>query len=309
MTYIFTSYFYLLVFVTNIFNFQTSFCDLEADEALITDICEQVQDLTFCLTIFRQFLPTHPYNPEEVTRTAISLSLQYANYNHDFIIKAKAEAKDRLTQNLYAICDTGYGLLISELQNSIQSLANKDYSGLENSLSKCPRFVSDCQNALGDMTTPQILDGSKKLADIVSMSIIAEGDDNSIDIVELLPDHPYVPEEVTRVAILQSIRNAKDNHAFILGSLAKATDKTVRDLYSICDTAYGLLVNELNVATQALPPKDFNDLENALTKCPRFVNDCQNVLGSNTTPEMLDRGRKQLNLVNMANIAEGLIQH
>lgn len=126
---------------------------------------------------------------------------------------------------------------------------------------------------------------------------------------QLLPDHPYVPEEVTRVAILQSIRNAKDNHAFILGSLAKATDKTVRDLYSICDTAYGLLVNELNVATQALPPKDFNDLENALTKCPRFVNDCQNVLGSNTTPEMLDRGRKQLNLVNMANIAEGLIQH
>ncbi|KAF3666572.1 hypothetical protein FXO37_10483 [Capsicum annuum] len=139
--------------------------------------------------------------------------------------------------------------------------------------------------------------------------LLLVGDDNSIDIVELLPDHPYVPEEVTRVAILQSIRNAKDNHAFILGSLAKATDKTVRDLYSICDTAYGLLVNELNVATQALPPKDFNDLENALTKCPRFVNDCQNVLGSNTTPEMLDRGRKQLNLVNMANIAEGLIQH
>ncbi|CAN4089931.1 unnamed protein product [Withania somnifera] len=172
----FTSRFLLLVLVANLFNFfQTSLCDLGEDEALITGICRQVQDETFCLTTFRKIIPTHPYVPDEVTRAAISQSLQNANDNHAFIEKAKAEAKDKETQDLYAICDTGYGLLISELQDSSQSLAKRGYISLENSLSKCPKFVSDCQNALSDKATPEMLDRSRKQFDLVLMAKIAEG--------------------------------------------------------------------------------------------------------------------------------------
>lgn len=170
-----TSYFLLSVLVANIFNFQTSLCDLTADEQLITGICRQVQDQTFCLTTFRQILPTHPYVPEEVTRAAISQSLKNANDNHAFKVKSKAQAKEKVIQDLYTICDTGYGLLTSLLQDSIQSLAKKDYNGLENDLTKCPRFVSDCQNALGDKGTPEMVDRSRKQFDLVLMAKFVEG--------------------------------------------------------------------------------------------------------------------------------------
>jgi len=90
-------------------------------------------------------------------------------------VAAKAAAKDKETQDLYAICDSSYGLLITVLQDAAKSLANKDYNGLENDLSKCPRFVSDCQNALGSKTTPEMLDRSRKQFDLLIMSKVAEG--------------------------------------------------------------------------------------------------------------------------------------
>ncbi|XP_015057428.1 uncharacterized protein LOC107003618 [Solanum pennellii] len=170
----FTSYFLPLVLIANIFNFQTSLCDTSADEALIADICRQVQDPPFCLNTFRKFL-AHLYVPEEVTRAAIAQSLQNANNNHAFIQAAKATAKDKETQDLYAICDSSYGLMTTVLQDAAQSLANKDYNGLENDLSRCPKFVSDCQNALGSKTTPQMLDRSRKQFDLLIMSKVAEG--------------------------------------------------------------------------------------------------------------------------------------
>ncbi|WMV23813.1 hypothetical protein MTR67_017198 [Solanum verrucosum] len=171
----FTPYFFLLVLVSNIFNFQTSLCDLRADEALIESICKQVQDLQFCLSTFKQILPTHPYVPDEITQASLSQSLQNANDNHAFVQKAKAEAKDKVTQDLYVICVTSYELLTSLLQDSIQALAKKDYNGLENSLFKCPRFVSACQNAFGSKTTPEMLDRSRKQFDLVLMAKIGEG--------------------------------------------------------------------------------------------------------------------------------------
>ncbi|KAK6791194.1 hypothetical protein RDI58_010275 [Solanum bulbocastanum] len=126
-------------------------------------------------TFRRQILPTHPYVPDEITRASLSQSLQNANDNHAFVQKAKAEAKDKVTQDLYAICVTSYELLTSLLQDSIQALAKKDYNGLENSLLKCPRLVSACQNALGSKTTPEMLDRSRKQFDLVLMAKIAEG--------------------------------------------------------------------------------------------------------------------------------------
>ncbi|KAK4721739.1 hypothetical protein R3W88_011972 [Solanum pinnatisectum] len=83
----------------------------------------------------------------------------FASDNHAFIVAAKAAAKDKETQDLYAICD----------------VANKNYIVLENDLSKCPRFVSDCQNALGSKTTPEMLDRSRKQFDLLIMSKAAEG--------------------------------------------------------------------------------------------------------------------------------------
>lgn len=79
----FTLYFFLLILVSNIFNFQTSLCDLRADEILIENICKQVQDLQFCLSTFKQIL--HPYVPDEITRASLSQSLQNANDNHAFV--------------------------------------------------------------------------------------------------------------------------------------------------------------------------------------------------------------------------------
>ena len=70
--------------------------------------------------------------------------MQNPNNKHTFIEEAKVAAKDKDTPDLYAICDSSSGWLIIILQDAAQSLANKDYSGLENFLSKCPKFVSDC---------------------------------------------------------------------------------------------------------------------------------------------------------------------
>uniref|UniRef100_A0A3Q7HJD7 Pectinesterase inhibitor domain-containing protein n=2 Tax=Solanum lycopersicum TaxID=4081 RepID=A0A3Q7HJD7_SOLLC len=174
MTSLFTPYFLPLVLFATIFNFQTSLCDIRADEALITGICRQVQDLQFCLTTFRQIIPSHPYVPEEVTRAAITKSLQNANDNRAFVEKAQANAKDKETKDLYSICDSSYGLLITVLQDASKSLTNKDYNGLENDLAKCPRFVSDCQNVLGSKTTREMVDRSRKQFDLVLMAKIAE---------------------------------------------------------------------------------------------------------------------------------------
>nr|XP_010312934.1 uncharacterized protein LOC104644566 [Solanum lycopersicum] len=144
------------------------------NETFIAGICKQVQDPPFCLNTFRKIL-AHPYVPAEVTRAAIAQSLQNANNNHAFIQVAKAAAKDKETQDLYAICDSSYGLMIIVLQDAAQSLAKKDYNGLETDLSRCPKFVSDCKNAHGSKTTPQILDRSRKQLDLIIMSKVAEG--------------------------------------------------------------------------------------------------------------------------------------
>ncbi|XP_015072672.1 uncharacterized protein LOC107016846 [Solanum pennellii] len=173
MASLFTSYLLPLVLVANIFNFQTSLSDTRADEALIAGICRQVQDPPFCLNTFRKIL-VHPYVPEEVTRATIAQSLQNAENNHAFIVAAKAAAKDKETKDLYAICDVGYGLMITILKDAAQSLAKKNYVVLENDLSKCPRFVSDCQTALGSKTTPDMLDRSRKQFDLLIMSKAAE---------------------------------------------------------------------------------------------------------------------------------------
>ncbi|MCD9645559.1 hypothetical protein HAX54_034558, partial [Datura stramonium] len=123
-----------------------------------------------------------------------------------------------------------------------------------------------------------------------------------------LPHHPYVPIEVTSVAIHQSLQNASNNRVFIETSKEKEKDKEIQDLYAICDSGYGFLIDELQDAIQSLAKRDYNALENALFKCPRFVSDCRNVLDSKITPEMLDRSRKQFDLVLMSQIAEGLIK-
>ncbi|XP_060170328.1 uncharacterized protein LOC132601242 [Lycium barbarum] len=171
----FASYLLLLVLFTNIFYFQTSLCDKGEDEALIAGICRQVQDFTFCLNTFRQNLPTHPYIPKEVTRVAISQSLEHAINDRIFIEKSKANSTHKEIENLYAICDSGYGFLISLLQDATLALAKKSYKDLENSLSKCPRFVIDCHDAFGDKITPELLDRSRKQLDLVLMANIAEG--------------------------------------------------------------------------------------------------------------------------------------
>ncbi|MCE5165773.1 hypothetical protein HAX54_012204 [Datura stramonium] len=171
----FASYFLLLVLVVNVFNFEISLCTVADDEALITGICTQVQDPAFCLNTFRQNLPHHPYVPIEVTSVAIHQSLQNASNNRVFIETSKEKEKDKEIQDLYAICDSGYGFLIDELQDAIQSLAKRDYNALENALFKCPRFVSDCRNVLDSKITPEMLDRSRKQFDLVLMSQIAEG--------------------------------------------------------------------------------------------------------------------------------------
>ncbi|KAG5611277.1 hypothetical protein H5410_022558 [Solanum commersonii] len=246
MTSLFTSYFLPLVLAANIFNFQTSLCDISVDEALIA-------------------------------------------------VAAKAAAKDKETQDLYAICDVGYGLMITILQDAAQSLANKNYIVLENDLSKCSRFVSDCQNALGSKTTPEITDEAL-IAGICRQ-------------VQNPPfSHPYVAEEVTRAAIAQSLQNANNNHAFLVAAKAAAKDKETQDLYAICDVGYGLMITILQDAAQSLANKNYIVLENDLSKCPIFVSDCQNALGSKMTPEMLDRSRKQFDLLIMSEAAEGLIK-
>ncbi|CAN4080695.1 unnamed protein product [Withania somnifera] len=156
------SYFLFLILVANIFNFQTSLCDIHADEALIAGIRRQVQDNTFCLNTFVKIIPTHPYIPDEVTRVAIAQALQNANDNHIFIKKSKAQAKDKSIQDLYAICDIGYGVLVNELEDSSLELAKKDYN-------------VTVTTALGSNTTPEMLDRSRKQMDLVLMATIAEG--------------------------------------------------------------------------------------------------------------------------------------
>ncbi|OIT28488.1 hypothetical protein A4A49_65416, partial [Nicotiana attenuata] len=171
----FALYFLLLVLVANIFYFQTSLCGDAADQALIMGICRQVEDSTFRLNTFKQNIPTHPYTPTVVTQVAISQSLQHASNNRNFIETSKASSKDKDIQNLFAICDSGYGFLITKLQSATQSLPKRDFNALENSLSKCPKFVNDCRSAFGGKTTPELLDRSRKQLDLVLMANIAEG--------------------------------------------------------------------------------------------------------------------------------------
>ncbi|XP_009802561.1 uncharacterized protein [Nicotiana sylvestris] len=174
MTSSFASYFLLLAIVANLFYFKICLC-VDADgEALIAGICRKVQDPTFCLNTFHQNIPNHPYTPTEVTRVAISQSLQHATDNRIFIETSKENSTDTEIQNLYAICDSGYGFLSTELQDATLSLAQQNYNALENSLSKCPKFVSDCHNVFGDKTTPELLDRNRKQLDLVLMANFAE---------------------------------------------------------------------------------------------------------------------------------------
>lgn len=61
---------------------------------------------------------------------------------------------------------------------------------------------------------------------------------------------------------------------------ARERDKNVQNLYSVCESAYGILTDQLVSANSAFKVGDFRNMVFYIEKCDGFVSDCERVIGS-----------------------------
>ncbi|KAG8388193.1 hypothetical protein BUALT_Bualt02G0100300 [Buddleja alternifolia] len=85
---------------------------------------------------------------------------------------------------------------------------------------------------------------------------------------------------LTQIAVTQSLIYASNTRILISRSEANEKNKNKQNLYKICESGYEILVNEFTDANFAFARRDYSTVIFDVEKCPRFVNDCQSVLGS-----------------------------
>ncbi|KAI3463497.1 hypothetical protein Pfo_020160 [Paulownia fortunei] len=141
-------------------------------QALINQICRATDDFYFCRDVFNKHLYTPTTDIKGLTQIAITQTLIYTTNTHIFIAKAKAAEKNKDIQNLYKICEIGYGILLDQFTDANLDFAKGDYRSMIFHVSKCERFVSDCQFVLGSKV-PQLSHQNLQNRVLVRMSLVS----------------------------------------------------------------------------------------------------------------------------------------
>ncbi|KAI3455169.1 hypothetical protein Pfo_011832 [Paulownia fortunei] len=111
---------------------------------------------------------------------------------------------------------------------------------------------------------------------------------------------------LTQIALTQTLIYATDTRIFIQKSEAKETNKNIKNLYKICETGYGIVMDEFEDASLAFAIGDYRSVVFDVEKCDRFVSDCQFVLGSKVAPLSVKNLHAKV-LIRMALVSAGLI--
>ncbi|XP_057793301.1 uncharacterized protein LOC131009919 [Salvia miltiorrhiza] len=111
---------------------------------------------------------------------------------------------------------------------------------------------------------------------------------------------------LTQICLAQTIIYTSDTQIFIRNSERNETSQTQRDLYKICESGYGILLNQFTDATFAFGKGDYKSMLFDIEKSERFVNDCENVLGNKIT-QLHDRNVHTRVLIQMSNASGNLI--
>ncbi|KAL7105900.1 hypothetical protein ACP275_07G075700 [Erythranthe tilingii] len=141
-------------------------------QALITKICLQTDNFSFCRGVFVAHLYTPQLDIKGLTQIALTQTLAYASNTRTFIERAKDAERDPNTKNLYKICESGYGILLDQFSNANLDFAKGDYKSMNFLVGKCERFVNDCQNVLGS-SVPQLSKQNLENRVLVKMSLVS----------------------------------------------------------------------------------------------------------------------------------------
>ncbi|KAL1533234.1 hypothetical protein AAHA92_33148 [Salvia divinorum] len=111
---------------------------------------------------------------------------------------------------------------------------------------------------------------------------------------------------LTQICLAQTTIYTSDTIIFIKTSERNEKDKTQRDLFQICDSGYGILLNQFSDASFAFGKGDYKSMLFDIEKSERFVNDCENVLGYKLT-ELHNKNTHTKVLIQMSNASGNLI--
>ncbi|CAA0811218.1 Unknown protein [Striga hermonthica] len=119
-------------------------------QSLIGQICRQTSDSSFCRSFFNQHLYTPNTDIKGLAQIAVTQTLIYATNTKIFILKAIESEKDPELKSFYTICKEGYGNLVNEFTSANFDFGKGDYDCMVFHVRNCERFVTDCQNVLGN---------------------------------------------------------------------------------------------------------------------------------------------------------------
>ncbi|XP_073294616.1 uncharacterized protein [Primulina huaijiensis] len=85
---------------------------------------------------------------------------------------------------------------------------------------------------------------------------------------------------LNHIALDESLSLIESTHKLVQMLKAREHDKNIKNLYSICDSSYEILTDQLVSANSAFGAGDFRNMVFYTEQCDRFVSDCERIIGS-----------------------------
>ncbi|KZV35584.1 hypothetical protein F511_32750 [Dorcoceras hygrometricum] len=104
-------------------------------------------------------------------QVSVTQTLVYGTNTQIFVTKAKDNAGDNSTRDLYMICELRYDALLDAFEDASFAFAKRDYKSMLYQEGKCSRFVYDCQRVIG-YSVPELSNMSSQMRVLISMSLI-----------------------------------------------------------------------------------------------------------------------------------------
>ncbi|XP_073041791.1 uncharacterized protein [Primulina eburnea] len=144
---------------------------LSSTQELVERICRSTENYGFCAGVFNKNANDPNADITRLCEIAVEQTLVHGTDARIFVTESKNRAKDKITHDLYVICETAYGFLLNEFEDASLAFAKRDYNSMLFNEEKCNRFVADCQKVIGYRVAP-LSTMNNQMRVLISMSLI-----------------------------------------------------------------------------------------------------------------------------------------
>ncbi|KZV49257.1 hypothetical protein F511_40580 [Dorcoceras hygrometricum] len=144
---------------------------LSTTQDLINKICYSTENHGFCAGIFQNNTNNPNTDIARLCQISVTQTMEYATNTNIFVTKARDNARDNTTRDFYTVCEVRYEALLDEFEEANLALAKRDYRSMLSHEGKCDKFVSDCQQIIGNRV-PELSKMNTQVRVLISMSLI-----------------------------------------------------------------------------------------------------------------------------------------